>query len=210
MNSIDVLLFPLQFLARLFFLGASIIVPIVFLIFLISALHRERFKKAGINLLCLLLSIGLAYSVYADIEVPARVDLKAIEENYDELLLLEDGASFNTGYITGNLIVHSNDELMFYREQKANGKKHVINNEAVCYISPVHCIKDDRISHLLEPTQSVGSILIETPEKTFYIEYYYDGNSIFSLLWPITNPEIIYRHKIDLGDILEHSIPYSN
>lgn len=210
MNSIDVLLFPLQFLARLFFLGASIIAPIVFLIFLISALHRERFKKAGINLLCLLLSIGLAYSVYADIEVPARVDLKAIEENYDKLLLLEDGASFNTGYITGHLTVHSNDELMFYREQKANGKKHVINDESVCYISPVHCIKDDRISHLLEPTQSVGSILIETPEKTFYIEYYYDGNSIFSLLWPITNPEIIYRHKIDLGDILEHSIPYGN
>ena len=118
MNSIDVLLFPLQFLARLFFLGASIIAPIVFLIFLISALHREKFKKAGINLLCLLLSIGLAYSVYADIEVPARVDLKAIEENYNELLLLEDGATFKTGYITGNLIVHSNDELMFYREQK--------------------------------------------------------------------------------------------
>lgn len=158
----------------------------------------------------LLISIGLLYCVYADVYVPARVDIKSIEENYDELLLLEDGASFKTGYITGHLTVHSNDELMFYREQKANGKKHVINNEAVCYISPVHCIKDDRISHLLEPTQSVGSILIETSEKTFYIEYYYDGDSIFSLLWPITNPEIIYRHKIDLGDILEHSIPYGN
>lgn len=209
MNIIEALA-PLLFWARLFFLGASIIAPIALLVALFKALGQKKLKKAGLNFLGLLISVGLLYCVYADVCVPARVDLKAIEENYDELLLLEDGASFKTGYITGHLTVHSNDELMFYREQKANGKKHVINNEAVCYISPVHCIKDDRISHLLEPTQSVGSILIETPEKTFYIEYYYDGDSIFSLLWPITNPEIIYRHRIDLGDILEHSIPYSN
>lgn len=209
MKFTDILL-PLLALARPFFLVASIIAPIALLVALFKALGQKKLKKAGLSFLCLLMSIGLLYCVYADVSVPARVNLKSIEDHYDELLLLEDGASFKTGYITGNLIVHSNDELMFYREQKANGKKHVINNEAVCYISPVHCIKDDRISHLLEPTQSVGSILIETPEKTFYIEYYYDGNSIFSLLWPITNPEIIYRHKIDLGDILEHSIPYSN
>ncbi len=209
MKITDILL-PLLALTRPFFLVASIIAPIALLVSLFKALGQKKLKKAGLYFSGLLMSIGLLYCVYADVSVPARVNLKSIEDHYDELLLLEDGATFKTGYITGNLIVHSNDELLFYREQKSNGEKHVINDEAVCYISPVYCLKDDRISHLFEPTQSLGDILIETPEKTFYIEYYYDGDSIFSLLWPITNPEIIYRHRIDLGDILEHSIPYSN
>lgn len=205
MNSIDVLLFPLQFLARLFFLGASIIAPIVFLIFLISALHRERFKKAGINLLCLLLSIGLAYSVYADIEVPARVDIKSIEENYDKLLALDEYQRFDTGYIYGDLFVYDSDDkdAMFFREQKAIADKYVLNNGAVCYITPVRCVKDERISHLLAPMYSFGDIIIETPERTFHIDYYYESNTFFNLLWPITNPEVVYRHKIDIADIIE-------
>ena len=124
MKFTDILL-PLLALARPFFLVASIIAPIALLVSLFKALGQKKLKKAGLYFSGLLMSIGLLYCVYADVSVPARVNLKSIEDHYDELLLLEDGASFKTEYITGNLIVHSNDELMFYREQKANGKKHV-------------------------------------------------------------------------------------
>ena len=47
-------------------------------------------------------------------------------------------------------------------------------------------------------------------KKVLEINYRYNGTNITSVIWPITNPEIIYRPKIDITDILENNISLYN
>lgn len=193
------ILVPFRFIVML----VSIITPIILLITLIYSIFKQRHKRVYLCMLGLLLSCGLVYLVFADVEVPARVNIESIETNKEVLLSLEYGNyEFDTGSVKGQLSVYEANEFESYEPTLDISKTYDIDQSTICAVSSVFCDKDDRLSHAFEPTISSGTILIESNKKIIEISYYYDYQNIAILLWPITNPEIVYRPQIDVGEIL--------
>ena len=191
------ILVPFRFIVVVF----SIILPVILVVKMKSSIILRKYKRVCSYVLCFLLSLGFIYLVFGNIDVPARVDVESINTNKDVLLSIDYGNyEFDTGYIAGNMYVRETNGYNIY-EQKM--KTYDIDDNTICTVSSVSCAKDARLSHAFEPTISRGIILIENNEKVLEINYRYNGTNISSVIWPITNPEITYRPKIDIADILE-------
>lgn len=204
MSTLEIVLMWILIPFRFIVMGVSIITPIILLVTLIYSIFKQRHKRVYLCMLCLLVSFGLIYLVFADIEVPARVNIESIETNKEVILSLEYGDyEFDTGCVKGQLSVYEAKEFESYEPILEINKTYDIDESTICAVSSVFCDKDKRLSHAFEPTISSGTILIENNKKIIEISYYYDYQNIAILLWPITNPEIVYRPQIDVGEIVQ-------
>lgn len=205
-NIFMIILFYLRFLV----VFTSSLLPILLLIVMIRVIIIKSFKRVYIGALGLFLSCGLLYLVFAEIEIPARVDMESIKTSKEELLSLSYGDyEFDAEYIQGYVCVYEAEEFESYNLTSEAQKTYDIDSNTICKISSVFCEKDERLSQGFSPTTSSGSILIKCDTKVVEIFYFYDYRSISLVFAPITNPEIIYRQKIDVHDIL-NSLEYGH
>ena len=151
-----------------------------------------------------MISAFFSYLIFFNIDVPARIDIESIKTNKEAIFSLKSGEyNFDTGYIVGEILVYGEDEFEHYEQTTETSKIYEIDDVTICAVSPVSCNKDARLSHLFEPTISTGTIIIECDEKLIEVLYYYNYTNVVDVVWFITNPEIIYRPRIDFADILE-------
>ena len=199
----------IMILLRVLTMITAVFLPFITLVCLIiSIVERQRSKYVLLRLFGLIMSVVLVFLVFFGVEVPARIDKKSIKEHKSEISSLEPGNyEFDTGYIEGGLAVYNKEdykereESEIYKELETY-KKYRIDDETTCIISPVFCGKDERFSHIFEPTIAGGILVIRDSKKIVEVSYYYNDYNLFTCLWFITNPEVFYRPKIDFGDIL--------
>ncbi|MBO5066279.1 MAG: hypothetical protein J6D06_09225 [Clostridia bacterium] len=185
----------------------AIVMPMVLLVLMAKSINKRKKKSVFICVISLVLSIVFAYIVFTDIKLPARVDIESIKTYHETLLSTESGYyEFDTGYIDGSMRVSDlNDDytpVLDYATDYKKYKSHEIDEYTKCYISPVICYKDDRLSHLWEPLGSYGTIVIESKDKLIEIKYNYINSGVADILWPISNPQTFYRPEIDFGDLV--------
>lgn len=204
MSTSEIILTWVLIFFRFVFIIVSVVSPVILLSALIHSIFKQRHKRVYLCMFGILLSFAFIYLVFCDFTVPARVDITSIKNNKDTILSINSGEyEFDTGYIVGEMIVYDEKEFELYEPTTETSKVYDIDDTTICAISPVFCDKDDRVSHAFEPTISSGTILIENNKKLIEISYYYDYMNVVSLVWPITNPELLYRPEIDIVDILE-------
>lgn len=193
---------------RFVVVALAVVMPVVLLVIAVKSVNKRKKKSAFVCVVSLVVSFVFAYIVFADIKVPARVDIESIKTYHETLLSTESGYyEFDTGYIDGSMRVSDlNDDytpVLDYATDYKKYKSHEIDEYTKCYISPVICDKDDRLSHLWEPLGSYGTIVIESKDKLIEIKYNYINSGVADILWPISNPQIFYRPQIDVGDIVK-------
>lgn len=204
MSEAEIVLMRVFVLLRVVVMVLAVTAPIILLVKMKSSIVVRSKKEIVSYVFGFLFSLIFLYSVFANIEVPARVDVGSIKEHKADLLSMEYGHyEFDTGYIEGRIYVNELNGFEIYKQFETKNKIQEIDDGVICSVSSVLCEKDGRLSHIFEPTISSGTILIGSNNKAIEIYYFYNYENIASLIWPITNPEIFYRPKIDVGDILQ-------
>ena len=208
MSEFEVVLMGFLILLRVIVIVSAVSAPIILLVKMKSSIVVRSKKKTVLYVFGFLFSLMFLYSAFANIEVPARVDVESIKGQKDVLLSMEYGRyEFDTEYIEGRIYVNELNGFELCKRTETNNKIYEIDDDVICSVSSVLCEKDGRLSHIFEPTISSGTILIGSNNKAIEIYYFYNYENIASFIWPITNPEIFYRPKIDVGDILQTYIP---
>ncbi len=185
---------------RFFIVQIAIIAPVFYIVAMIVFFVKHKAKKSMLCLLCHFLSLVFAFVVFSSVKVSANINIESIENNMDTLLSTSDGFyEFETGYIQGMVSIGNES----YTELDDDFEKHIINDDTVVYVSSLHCNKDYRLSHLFQPESSNGIVLIKSEDKIIEVDYWYNDKNIASIIWPVTNPEIIYRREVDFADIIE-------
>lgn len=193
---------------RFVVVALAVVMPVVLLVIAVKSVNKRKKKNVCVCVIGLTLSLVFAYLVFADIKVPARVNVESIKTHQETLLSTESGYyEFDGKIINGSMRVsdlsgNSVPELDYAVDYKKH-KAYEIDESTMCYVTSVVCDKDDRISHLCEPLSSYGTIVIESEEKLIEIRYYYINSGVVDILWPISNPQTFYRPQIDVGDIVK-------
>lgn len=203
MSEFEVVLTRFLIPLRVVVMVSSVAAPIILLVKMKSSIVVRSKKETVLYVFGFLFSLMFLYSVFANIEVPARVDVESIKGYKDVLLSMDYGHyKFDTGYIEGRIYVNESNGFEHCKQTEEKNKIYGIDDGFICSVSSVLCEKDGRLSHMFEPTISSGTILIGSNKKSVEIYYFYNYENIASLIWPITNPELLYRPEIDVVDIL--------
>ena len=94
-------------LLRVVVMVSAVTAPIILLVKMKSSIVVRSKKEIVLYVFGFLFSLMFLYSVFANIEVPARVDVGSIKGHKDVLLSMEYGRyEFDTGYIEGRICVN--------------------------------------------------------------------------------------------------------